>query len=402
MGDPERDSEVVAARWGLVEPGHDFDALLPLYTATSVAQARTAFRSYDTISGNFCFADTAGNIAYQYTGRIPKRPAWPLPVPGWDGAHEWDGDVPKDELPTDENPPTGYIATANNKTTTAGYPHFLSFAGSPWRADRLHDIFGERETFSPDDMPAIQGDLKSLTARDLVTRYLAVETDDADAAAMQGILRGWDYIVDVDSAAALVYVETTQQLVALTVLAYYNADAWNAQMPEPEQRGVLLRVLRNDNRAPLGAFVSWDAAIAEALARAAATLRERHGPDPAAWRWGAAHWMTWRHNLGRDAELGAIFNLPDTEVGGDGATLWATQARYSRGSDHGVSYRQIFDMTNLNAARILIPPGNSGRPGSPHYADNVDRWHALEYHPLFIDWSDIEANAEGELHLSPE
>ena len=50
---------------------------------------------------------------------------------------------------------------------------------------------------------------------------------------------------------------------------------------------------------------------------------------------------------------------------------------------------------------IVIPPGNSGQPGSPHYADNVERWRNVEYHPLFVDWQDIEANAESELNLNP-
>ena len=56
----------------------DFDALLPLFTAPTIREARAAFRKYDSISGNFCFADVDGNIGYQYTGRIPRRPAWPL------------------------------------------------------------------------------------------------------------------------------------------------------------------------------------------------------------------------------------------------------------------------------------------------------------------------------------
>jgi penicillin amidase len=402
MGDPLHDDEVVAAQWGLYEPGHDFDALLPLFTAATAGQAREAFRTYDTISGNFCFADTAGDIGYQYTGRIPKRPPWPLPVPGWDGAHEWDGDVPKDELPVDENPPNGYIATANNRTAGPDYPHFLAFGGSPWRANRLREIFDERPRFSPDDMPAIQGDLLSTLARELAGRYLAASVSDADARAMQDLLRGWDFVVGLESTAAVVYMETTLQLIDLTVLRYYGQVTDNAHAPELDRRTILVRVLRLDDRSMLGDLPSWDAAIEAALAAAARSLRERLGPDSSRWRWRDVHWMTWRHNMGRDPELGAIFNLPDTPVGGDGATLWATQARYGRGSDHGVSYRQIFDMADLNAARIVIPPGNSGQPGSPHYDDNVPRWLALEYHPLFVNQQDIERNAEATLDLRPE
>jgi len=401
MGEPEQDDEVVAAQWGLYAPGHDFDALLPLFTAPDIQQARAAFRTFDTISGNYCFADVAGDIGYQYTGRIPKRPARPLPVPGWDGAHEWDGDVPKDELPTDENPANGYIATANNKIAGPDYPHFLSFGGAVWRANRLREIFAARQSFSPDDMPAIQGDLLSTLARELVTRYLAVAATDPEARAMQDLLRSWDFIVTLESTAAVVYMETTTHLLAATVLRYFAQVPENAHAPEIDRRNVLVRLLRTDDRTMLLDGLTWDAAIKAALGVAARTLREKLGPDPATWRWADVHWMTWRHNLGRDAEQGAIFNLPDTPVGGDGATLWATQARYGRGSDHGVSYRQIFDLSDLSAGRIVIPPGNSGQPGSPHYGDNVARWLVLEYHPLAVEWAEIEANAEAELKLRP-
>jgi penicillin G amidase len=402
-GDPEKDEEVLVAKWALFEPGHDFDGLLRLFRARNVAEAREGLRGYDSISGNFCFADRAGNIAYQYTGRVPRRRPNLVPVPGWDGEHEWDGWVPKEELPTDENPDCGYIASANNKTTTPDYPHYLSLGGARWRADRLNELLSGKERWSPEDMPALQGDLLSNAARELVARFTSFEASDADARAMQYILRGWDCVVDTESGEAIVYMEAAQQLAALTVNRVFSVDeaAGNAETPAIERRSVLVRLLRLDSRDALGAFDSWQAAIEAALASTARTLRERHGADPSRWRWGDVHWMTWRHNLGREPEQAPVFNLPNTPVGGDGATLWATQARYGRGSDHGVSNRQILDLNDLNAARILMPPGNSGQPGSPHYGDNVERWLRLEYHPLFIDWRDIEANSEGDLRLHP-
>jgi acyl-homoserine lactone acylase PvdQ len=51
--------------------------------------------------------------------------------------------------------------------------------------------------------------------------------------------------------------------------------------------------------------------------------------------------------------------------------------------------------------QIVLPPVNSGQPGSPHYADGIAPWLALEYHPLYTEWKDIEANAETEQILRP-
>jgi penicillin amidase len=85
---------------------------------------------------------------------------------------------------------------------------------------------------------------------------------------------------------------------------------------------------------------------------------------------------------------------------GDRNTVWNAGTPVGGAGVHGVSYRQVLDMGDLNAAQIVIPPGNSGQPGSPHYSDNIERWLNVEYHPLFVEWGDIEANAEAELRLT--
>jgi penicillin amidase len=132
-GDPERDDEVVAARWGLAEPAHDMDAMVAMLRASTAAEAREALRMYDSVSGNYCFADRAGDIGYQYVGRIPRRPSWLVPVPGWTGTYEWEGDVPKEELPCEDNPVNGYLLTANNRTTAPDYPHYLTYVTTRFR-----------------------------------------------------------------------------------------------------------------------------------------------------------------------------------------------------------------------------------------------------------------------------
>ena len=47
--------------------------------------------------------------------------------------------------------------------------------------------------------------------------------------------------------------------------------------------------------------------------------------------------------------------------------------------------------------------GNSGRVSSPHAADNLERWKAVEYAPLFVAWAtvDIEAHKHVETTNTP-
>ena len=399
-GDPESEDEVLTARFGLSDPCHDFDGMLPIFTAGSIHDARQGFLRYDSISGNFCFADQQGEIGYQYTGRVPRRPAKLTPVSGWDGEHEWDGDVPADELPQDLNPETGVIITANNRTTTPDYPYYLSFSQTPYRADRLRELLRGRSDWAPADMPTVQSDQTSLHARYVSERVGRAPVADASASELKAALADWDGHMAIESAAALIYYEFCEQLVKLTVRPFFNAPSRLIAGSYDELR-ILHEQLKADSDLTLPDGQTWDSMIEQALTATAAVLSERHGSDASAWKYGDAHPVTWRHNLGRDPERAAKFNVGDFPKGGDGHTPNNATGLINKPADHGVSYRQIFDLSDLNGAQIVLPPGNSGRPDSPHYNDHIDKWLNMEYFPLYVEWSDIEANSEGSLALRP-
>ena len=365
-----------------------------------IHDARQGFRRYDSISGNFCFADQQGDIGYQYTGRVAIREARLTPVNGWDGKHEWNGDIPADELPQDLNPADGVIITANNRTTTDDYPYYLSFSQTPYRADRLRELLQGRDDWSPEDMPEVQSDQTSLHARFVAERVGQAKVSAGAAADLQSMIAGWDGHMSVESAPALAYYEFCEQLIGLTVRPYFDSPSRLAASSYEEMR-ILHEQLQTDSLLTLPEGKTWDDVIGEALTTTASVLTERHGDDRSQWRFGDAHPVTWRHNLGRDPERAARFNVGDFPKGGDGNTPNNATGLINQPADHGVSYRQIFDLSNLNGARIVLPPGNSGRPDSAHYNDHIHKWLEMEYFPLYIDWDDIEANSEGSLTLSP-
>ena len=153
---------------------------------------------------------------------------------------------------------------------------------------------------------------------------------------------------------------------------------------------------------------SWRAVAAEAVGAAAAALVAKHGADPAGWRWGRWHRQAWRHSLGRDAALARRFDATSAPehlpMAGDATTLNCTVSLDETDAPgaFGVTYRQILDVADLNRSLVCLPPGNSGHPDSPHYADGLARWRAVEYHPLLVDWGDIEKAAEARLVLTPQ
>lgn len=398
-GDPATDEEVLAAKFALAESCHDFDALLPKFAAANIRDVRSAFQRYDSISGNFCFADADGEIGYQYTGRTPIRDCALTPVPGWDGSHEWNGEIAKDQLPQQSNPDNGILFTANNRTTTPDYPHYLSFSQTPFRANRLRQLLIEpdRDDWTTGDMPQIQADRTSLHAQAFAAAVQARHVTD-EAAPYKQMLCHWSGRLDPDSPEAALYAETVEQLSKRTVRPFF-APAKRLEPGAGEERRIVLEQLAADSALALPDGATWESVLSEALVAAAAHLDELCGEG--AWRYDAVHHSAWRHNLGRDPQLADRFNLQNILTGGDDFTVNNAGYAYGKPGDHGVSNRLILSLADPNDAQFCLPPGNSGRQASPHYDDNLQRWFNIEYYPLHTAWQDIEANAESDLALSP-
>lgn len=398
-GNPISDKEVIAAKWGLAEPTHDMDALWKVLNAKDNNDLQLALQNYDSISGNYCFADQSGNITYQYVGRIPNRPGWLVPVPGWDGKHEWKGSIPKNELPAEHNPKLGYIVTANNRTTSSDYPYYLSFSSTRFRADRLNTLMENIDVFSNESMTTLQSDILSLAHLEFVQHVASSTFSNELAQNLQARLVKWDGKMHVNSSEAVLANEARNQLAKATVEQYFNYVEGLPPLA-PTSHNVLLSEMHKNSTLMLDQFDNWDMAIEFSLLEAYKILSVKQGDNIDNWQWGEEHKITWKHNLGRDPEFRSIFDLDPIAMSGDRNTVWNVGTPLGATGMHGVSYRQILDLKDLNSALVVIPPGNSGQPGSPHYADHIENWIDVKYNPLFVNWDDVQSNKESDLRLT--
>jgi len=94
-----------------------------------VSEFREALRMVLCLSQNIVYADVDGNIGYQATrsrslsGQRAK--GW-FRCQGWTGEYEWQAYIPFEELPSAFNPPTHFLATANNKIVHEDYPYLIT------------------------------------------------------------------------------------------------------------------------------------------------------------------------------------------------------------------------------------------------------------------------------------
>jgi penicillin amidase len=410
------EERTLALRSAVLERGHAVQGLTMLMAARDWNEFRDALRLWNAPGQNFAYADVDGNIGYQLVGLVPLRAKGHglVPVPGWSGEYDWTGWIPFEELPSQLNPDTNYVASANNKIVDDDYPYFLS---TDWadshRQTRIVEMLEEKEKLSLQDFQRMQGDQLSLPARELVPAMLALHPSDEWSQRALTFLRAWDQVVAADSVGACVFEVTYAHLVRKALQEklgswsdFYMGRGIHALRANggfyPQAASWLIEKMRD--RKKWFAGKTWEEAMREALDSAVSELRGRLGDDVSQWQWGRLHKQAFRHALGDARALSRLVNRGPVPVGGDSNTVW--QATYLPYHGHELRawtacYRQIIDVGDFDNSVSVIPGGESGHPGSRHYADMIGMWARVEYHPMLWQRESVEEHASGRLALEP-
>ncbi|HXG42172.1 MAG TPA: penicillin acylase family protein [Dehalococcoidia bacterium] len=390
--------------------------LMALMQAQDWDGFRAALKGWVSSVLNFVYADVDGNIGYQMAGLVPvRRKGLGLaPVPGWTGEYEWEGYVPFEELPHSFNPPSHWLATANNKVVDDDYPHFLSaeYVDSP-RIERIVQVLTSRQALSRDDFRALQTDLQSLPGQELARIILSLEPRDPWARRAQTFVGAWDGSLHPESIAAAIVEAFFVHLVrrALEEKVGAMADFLLGRPIHPirdaghffiDAASWLLRKM--EERPDWFPGRTWREVAEQALVDAVRDLRRRLGEDMTRWQWGRLHRIVLRHPLGQVRALAPIFNRGPYPVGGDANTV--AQAAYLPYDGYEVvsfaaSWRMIIDLADFNRSLGVIPGGQSGNPASRHYTDQLQLWLQGEYHPMPWDREQVEKHLEARLELAP-
>ena len=404
-GDPRSGTALTLRSVQFAETDLSFDCLPRMAGAGSVAALFEATRGWGLIDHNLVAGDVAGSIGHLVRARVPRRPrtnGW-LPVPGWTGAHEWEGWI--DDMPQVIDPPDGIIVTANNRVVADGHLDYLcTDCHPPYRANRILARLRELLPFQVEDAAALHGDTLSTNAALFQARLAAMPAPaDPDQAALRTLLLDWHGRMEAGSAAAAGYVALRRALTALLAqrsgLDGATNHPWAAVPPGLSPQGqlwwALPTLLRADDAALLDGW-GWDQAMAAALAEAVA--RPIRGP------WGEAHRPRFIHPLSAAFPgAAALLDPPSLPVGGDSDTVLATGLVPAAGpaATYGALSRYVFDVGNWENCRWVVFHGASGHPGSAHYADQNPPWSACRMVPMRYDWAGIAAAAESTQRLLP-
>lgn len=365
---------------------------------------------------NLLFSDIHGDMGYLCRGRIPIRSrvnGW-LPVPGWTGEHEWEGDIPFEELPVSINPAEGYIATANNRPVGDDYPHYIAIDFTPeYRVKRVTEGLKSLDRPTAEDMAKVHAQRVSIPALAYMEVVKQIETHDEGSKAAKERLLEWDCQMDADAVQPTIYSAMRDALLK-EVLETNLTDKLAYEAWHPADRGLgsfsnrlkarLVSMIEQDDCSLLPKGDTWPTAVSRALATAVSTLSGRFGDGIDQWQWGKVHQARPKHNLSAAyPELAKLLDPPAIPTSGDGDT--PLQGGYSPANPNTVTSlsvaRYSYDTSNWENSLWVVPLGSSGHPGSVHYADQSDTWRQVKMVPMGYDWDGITNTFETEQTLNP-
>jgi penicillin amidase len=451
LSEDEGAGTAVSVRWVGHLAGTDLDAFFGLARAGSRAEARDLLSAASSANQNFVIIDSDGEIGWYPYGQIPSRPfasqtlaPW-LPLPG-DGSAEWDGFVPREELPQLTNPSSGVIATANQDMTGAyqdGDPlndgqaalQAYSRAEGARQQRMLDELEAGGNAHSVDTMVALQGDTFSLYGELVVPIVLEAMEGETLTATEQGLvdaLAAWQYTCptglegDDPGSAKASGAAATESIGCTAFHATLYALVNQALADEIAEAGVsaggfdlslVARALKDPTSIASGELFWDDVATTEvvetrddivlrAVQLAASRLATLGAPDD--WRWGRTHTLTLSsiyalfgindYNHGPFAAPGGLSTV---NVANPRRSIPAQGDAWSFAFGAGASIRVVVEMEPTGPKmRYQLPGGADLHRDSPFYNNLLPRY--LRNEPIVFPFGpDAVPNPAVEVEVSP-
>jgi penicillin G amidase len=402
----------LSMRWAGYDNSDEIRSVCLLNRANGWKDFRSALKTFRSISQNFVYADTEGNIGLNTGGGIAIRKGNGNFIRnGETDEYDWKGYVPFEQLPFSYNPEIGYVSSANNKTVSDDYPYYISsdFA-LPYRINRIRQMLDERKVFGIEDFKRMILDQHSNYAALLTPFILKLndrknELTTAETGALS-TLAGWDYDMNASLTAPSIFeffrISFIDNLLAdelgdlysqlfITVREYYiyrilktGPDDWVDNINTPQKE-------------------TLDDIILKSFKDCISSLSQQYGEDQSKWNWGRIHKITIQHPLGSVKILDRIFGFNSDEAGIGGSNHTVCPYSYGAGFkvNQGASERHIFNTADWDESLTVIPTGESGIPGSEFYLSQTKSYLEGKFYKDHFSDNAVKAAAKYTLILKP-
>jgi len=405
----------IAMWWAFLETdNHILQAFYELNRADTREKARAAAAQIDSPGLNIVWAGASGDIAWWAAGKLPQRPPGVNPMFILDaekGEAEKTGFYNFSFNPQEENPPRGYIVSANQQP--GGVVPVPGYYLLPDRVKRLDEALQESKPKWTTEMSTqLQLDVCNGYPKRVLDKLLPMMdtlVTDANERAFMEPLQKWDGCYTSNSVAASLFSQLSYELTK----AVFEDELGELQFQNLLETPALdhaLPLLVSDVKSPW-----WDnmktpqkeshfETLRVAWSNTLRHMQGLYGTSLVDWTWAQTHTLTHVHPLGMQKPYNLLFNVGPFPVTGGretpnnlsesvGPAPWAVT--------YGPSTRRVIDFGAPEKSIGINPVGQSGVLFDTHYSDQAERFATGKYARERFTSADILAHSTEKLTLVP-
>lgn len=369
-----------AQRWVVHEGSNDMKTFYGLNRAGDYDDYVEALSYYNAPAQNFVFASNEGDIALWVNGKFPKKWMYQgqMVSDGTDPAYDWQGWIPRDQVPYIKNPERGFVSSANQESAAPDYPYYLDDDFAPFeRGRRINDLLAQMNDITPKDIQEMQLDTYSYYAATLLPSLLAwISTENLNNQELEiyNLLSEWDYHMDAEKIAPSVFRLWAGNFYQSIFYDEYETTEAELRLPSRDR---FTEVIKAEpgwsfiDDVNTGSVETREERAAYSFNKAITHLTDQYGGFGDGWKWGYVI----------DNDINHLAFIPG--MGEQNLfTSGSPEAINATRGTNGPSWRMVVELGPNVRGYGVYPGGQSGNPGSPSYAEFIEPWRTGELFEL--------------------
>ena len=411
----------VAVWWSATKfPLTTIQAFYMLAHADRFVVARKAASLINAPGLNVMYGDRDGNIAWWAASKLVKRPPHvnsKLFLDGAGGKDEPLGWYDFTENPQSENPPAGFVYSANNQPERMGAVLYPGYYVPEDRARRILEYLQTDKKWTVADMQKMNTDstcaVKPSVAREIakiIASDVAARKSPVHQKALR-MLKTWDGNHRRGDVGPVIYYKLLYYIYENAMVDELGQDDFQAFISTHLMKRTTAVFVPNDNSLWWDDIRTTDVKetrrliFVKSFAQTIGDLIEQFGDDTSQWQWGKVHTLEHGHPLGMKKPLDKIFNVGPFPAMGGNEVINNMGFKLNRSGQYkvyfGPAMRRIIDFADIENSISVNPTGQSGYFMSPHYDDQAVLFNTGKFRKQMMNRQEIEQNQTGRLILKP-
>lgn len=368
----------IAVRWLPSDPKNEAELMtfLDIMQAKNKDEFKQALNHFNTPAQNFIFASKTGDIALFVNGLFPMRQKedgrFVEPAANQEG--DWKEYIPREQNPSIENPKSGYIASANQRSAGSDYPFYYTGKFEHARNVVINQLLKDTAKWDMEGMQKMQANSFNHFASKALPEILKILSPTYTTHPLYQSWSKWDYQYKAASTQATSYEAMYAALYELTfdeILSY--KDTMDILYPEDWR---MIDLLTRDSLSVVFDKISTKNKKESRRDLVVEAFEKTISPEQL-----AKNSIPWGKH--KELNIPHYTRLPAFSVNGlsvDGTP----DAINAVGKAYGPSWRMIIDMAGGENTKAMgvYPGGQSGNPLSPFYKNMVTTWAENKYNDL--------------------